>query len=81
MARTYKGCIYSELHNRGRNKRGGSSDGNSCSRRLVKGVGMVDSYKYRWVAEITIHGKRYRCRSAHYNVVRDWLNQMIDTMT
>jgi hypothetical protein len=73
-----RGCIYTELHNHGRKRRGGSSDGNRSSARLVRGVGMKRSYGYRWVAEIMYHGKRYRCRSYSYNVVRDWLDGMIN---
>lgn len=71
------GTIYTELHNHGR-RSGGSQDGNRSSMRLVKGAGMQRCYGYRWVAEITYHGKRYRCRSYDYSRVRVWLDQMCD---
>lgn len=74
--RNHTGTIYTELHNRGRKKNNDS--GNSVSTKMVKGVGMVMSYKYRWVAEITFQRKRYRCRSAHFNVVKDWLDEMVN---
>lgn len=69
------GTIYTELHNRGQKRNSGG--GNSVSSRPVKGVGLVQSYKYRWVAEIMYHGKRYRCRSSRYETVRAWLDEMI----
>lgn len=72
-----KGTIYTELHNHGR-RSGGSQDGNRSSMRHVRGVGMQRCYGYRWVAEIHYHGKRYRQRSYDYNLVRTWLDQMID---
>lgn len=72
--RWHTGTIYTELHNRGRLRNNGS--GNSFSTRMVKGVGMVTCYKYRWVAEITYHRKRYRCRSVHFHVVKAWLDEM-----
>lgn len=72
--RNHTGCIYSELHNRGRRKN--SDSGLSVSHKPVKGVGLIDCYKYRWVAEITIGGQRHRCRSAHFDVVRNWLEGM-----
>lgn len=70
-----RGTIYSELHNHGR-RSGGSQDGNRSSLRLVKGVGAQRCYGYRWVAEICVHGKRYRCRSYDYNQVVAWLDDM-----
>lgn len=72
-----KGTIYTEIHNHGR-RSGGSQDGNRSSMRRVRGVGMQRCYGYRWVAEITYHGKRYRCRSYDYSRVRAWLDQMCD---
>lgn len=75
--RRHTGTIYTELHNRGR-KHNNNADGNSVSMKRVKGVGMVLNYKYRWVAEITFNRKRYRCRSAYFNVVKDWLEEMIN---
>lgn len=71
----HTGTIYSELHNRGRRKNNDS--GLSVSQKLVKGVGMVAQYKYRWVAEITVNRVRYRKRSAHFHVVRNWLDEMV----
>ena len=39
--REYRGCIYKETyHHKGR-RSSGSSDGNKCSMRRVRGVGMV----------------------------------------
>lgn len=75
--RKHTGCIYKEIHNHGR-RSSGSQDGNACSYRRVKGVGMSRVSGYRWVAEIVIDRKRYRKRSYHYDVVRDWLNGMIE---
>ena len=71
------GSIYTEIHNHGR-RSNGSSDGNRRSVRFVKGVGMQRCPGYRWVAEISYHNKRYRCRSYHYDVVWSWLMQMRD---
>lgn len=67
--RPYKGCIYSELHNKG-NGRGSGSTG--C--RYVRGVGRV-SYR-RWVCVIVYHGKRYRCRSTDLRKVERWREDM-----
>jgi len=72
-----KGCIYTEIHNHGR-KHSSSESGNRSGVQLVKGVGLVRMPGYRWVAEISYKGHRYRCRSYHYNTVRTWLDQMID---
>ena len=69
-----RGCIYMEYHNRGRN-RGGTHD-NHAGWHRVRGVGMTRNYLYRWVAEISYYGKRYRCRSAHYDRVHAWLDDM-----
>lgn len=66
-----KGTIYSEYHNKGRRQGGGV--GGSV---LRKGVGLVRGCQYRWVAEISYHRKRYRCRSYHYERVRSWLESM-----
>lgn len=41
-----------------------------------RGVGYVSGT--RWVGEITIHGKRYRKRSAYRDVVEFWLENMIN---
>ncbi len=74
--REYRGCIYKETyHHKGR-RSSGSSDGNACSLKRVRGVGMVVCSDGRWVAEITRFGKRYRIRSAHYDRVRRWLDDM-----
>lgn len=69
------GCIYKELHNHGR-RSNGSSDGNACSLRRVNGVGMVKVSGYRWVGEMMVNRKRYRCRSADKSKVEAWLNDM-----
>lgn len=69
------GCIYKELHNHGR-RSSGSSDGNACSYHRVKGVGMVRVSGYRWVGEMTVNRKRYRCRSADRSRVEAWLSDM-----
>lgn len=68
------GCIYTEYHNRGKN-RGGSCENRSGWHR-VRGAGMERNYMYRYVAEISYYGKRYRCRSARYERVRAWLDDM-----
>ena len=65
------GTIYSEYHNHG--KRRDSGVGGSV---LRKGVGLVRSTQRRWVAEISYHGKRYRCRSYFYERVYSWLLDM-----
>lgn len=77
MGRKRTGHIYTEPHNKGR-ARGGSSDGNRSSLRRVRGVGAQRVYGYRWVAEITVNKKRYRCRSYHYDRVRHWLDDMLE---
>ena len=59
------GTIYSEMTNKGR-----------CSTKYVKGAPPV--YCFRWVAEITVYGKRYRFRSTNYDKVRAWLNDMVE---
>lgn len=66
-----KETIYKECHNKGRRRNGGVG---GCA--LRKGAGLVRSLQYRWVAEISYHGKRYRCRSYHYERVRNWLMGM-----
>lgn len=72
-----RGCIYMEMHNHGR-RSGGNQDGNRSSVKMVRGVGMSRCYGYRWVAEIMYKKKRYRCRSYSFQVVRDWLDGMIE---
>ena len=69
------GCIYKELHNHGR-RSSGRSDGNACSYHRVKGVGMVRVSGYRWVGEMTVNRKRYRCRSTDRSRVEAWLSDM-----
>lgn len=59
------GSLYSEFTNKGRS-----------SARYVRGCKPV--YCFRWVAEITIHGKRHRFRSTSYYNCRAWLNDMIE---
>ncbi|MDE6231081.1 MAG: hypothetical protein K2M37_05635 [Muribaculaceae bacterium] len=62
MIRT--GCIYSEFTNKGRR-----------SVRYKKGCKPI--YCFRWVGEISIRGKRYRCRSTNRHNVEMWLEDMI----
>lgn len=61
MKRT--GCLYSEFTNKGRS-----------SARYRRGCKPI--YCFRWVGEMTVMGKRYRCRSTNYNNVRAWLEDM-----
>lgn len=63
MSRTRTGTIYSEMTNKGR-----------CSTKYVRGSKPI--YCFRWVAEITVNGKRYRKRSASRNDVEFWLGNM-----
>lgn len=70
-----QGTIYKEAHNHGR-RSGGSQDGNRSSLRRVRGAGAQKVYGYRWVGEIYVHGKRYRCRSYDYSRVEAWLYDM-----
>lgn len=69
-----RGCIYMEYHNRGRNR--GSNTEIRAGWHRVRGVGMTRNYLYRYVAEISYFGKRYRCRSAHYDRVHAWLEDI-----
>ena len=69
-----RGCIYMEYHNRGRNR--GSNTEIRAGWHRVRGVGMTRNYLYRYVAEISYYGKRYRCRSSHYDRVHKWLEEM-----
>ena len=69
-----KGCIYSEVRNnlgKGHNMSNGSGGGT-----LRRGVGFVPSTYYRWVAEISYHGRRYRLRSTNFANVQSWLQAM-----
>ena len=59
------GCIYSEETNPGLH-----------SPIVAKGVGLIPR-KFRWVGEITIHGRRYRFRSTNYNNVQFWVDMMV----
>lgn len=65
-----RGCIYSEMTYDVRRK-GRESSGltNYGCRSVAK--------KFRWVAEIRYHGKRYRFRSTNFNNVRAWLDDMV----
>lgn len=62
--RTRHGVIYSEMTNKGRS-----------SVRYIKGAKPV--YCFRWVAEISVNGKRYRKRSTSRNSVEFWLANMV----
>ncbi|MDE7440913.1 MAG: hypothetical protein K2M69_01950 [Muribaculaceae bacterium] len=64
MARERTGTIYSEMTNKGRS-----------SVRYKRGCEPI--YCFRWVGEITINGKRYRCRSANRANVEAWLDSML----
>lgn len=63
-----RGTLYEEYTNPGNVHAAG---------RFVRGVGMV-GYKHRYVAEITVKGKRYRFRSTNYDNCRAWLNDMVE---
>lgn len=58
------GCLYSEMTNKGR-----------CSTKYVRGAKPI--YCFRYVAEISIHGKRHRFRSTNWGNYRAWLDDMI----
>lgn len=72
-----RGIIYKELQRNIGGKRGGELSGN----RYVRGVGLVMTSRWRWVAEITWHCKRYRFRSTNYSNARFWLDCMIMATT
>lgn len=57
------GCIYSEMTNKGR-----------CSTRYVRGAAPI--FTFRWVGEITVHGKRYRVRSTSLRNIEAWIEDM-----
>jgi hypothetical protein len=42
----------------------------------VRGVGLVRVSGYRWVGEMSVNGKRYRCRSHDRSRVEAWLHDM-----
>lgn len=63
--RQRRGSLYSEMTNKGRS-----------STKYVRGARPV--YCFRWVAEIRVHGKRYRMRSTNYDNCRRWLDDMIE---
>lgn len=65
MSRVRTGTIYSEMTNKGR-----------CSTKYVRGAKPV--YCFRWVAEIQIHGKRYRFRSTSMANAEFWLENMVN---
>ena len=75
--RIRRGTIYMERHSRGR-RSNGSQDGNRSSLRLVRGAKAQASYCYRYVGEIQVDRKRYRCRSYNYDKVWRWLELMRD---
>ena len=58
------GCLYSEMTNKGR-----------CSTKYVRGAKPI--YCFRYVAEISIHGKRHRFHSTNWGNCRAWLDDMI----
>lgn len=57
------GCLYSEMTNKGR-----------CSTKYTRGAKPL--YCFRWVGEITVHGKRFRFRSTNRSNVVAWLEDM-----
>lgn len=61
------GCIYEEFTNAGNVHTAG---------RFVKGAGMV-KFKHRYVGEIEVYGKRYRCRSTNLYSVQAFINGML----
>lgn len=65
------GTIYVEVQ-RNTGKRRNSSG--NFGAQFVRGVGMVQ--RRRFVAEITVLGKRYRFRSTNYDNCRFWIEQM-----
>lgn len=67
MIRT--GCLYQEIQRNVGKRRQSELSGN----RYVRGVGFVRSSRYRWVAEISCHNKRYRFRSTNFDNARQWL--------
>lgn len=69
MSRIRTGTIYSEITTDSHRK------GRGCGALTNVGFGKIYS-KFRWVAEIRYHGKRYRFRSTNYNNVRLWLDDM-----
>lgn len=42
--------------------------------RFVRGVAPIKCF--RWVGEMTVYGKRYRCRSTNLGNVKSWLIDM-----
>ena len=71
--RERKGCIYTELQ---RNAGKGRDAGQLHSPRYIRGVGMRDAGRIRFVGEYSYHGKRYRFRSTNPRNVSEWLNKM-----
>lgn len=67
-----KGCIYAELQ---RNVGKGRDAGQLHSPRYIKGVGIRDTGRIRFVGEISYQGKRYRFRSTNARNVTEWLNK------
>lgn len=67
------GSIWKEPHVHGRRR---SDSGNRCSSKFVRGVGYVRIYGYRWVGQFTYHQKRYRKKSANFDIVYNWLLEM-----
>ena len=53
-----------------------NSGGRHCGVQYVRGVGRV--VRSRWVAEISVHGKRYRFRSTSYDNCRWWIRMMVE---
>ena len=53
-----------------------NSGGRHCGVQYVRGVGRV--VRSRWVAEISVHGKRYRFRSTSYDTCRGWIRMMVE---
>lgn len=53
-----------------------NSGGRHCGVQYVRGVGRV--VRSRWVAEILVHGKRYRFRSTSYDNCRWWIRMMVE---
>lgn len=45
-------------------------------KRYVRGVGLY--WRRRFVAEIHVDGKRYRCRSTNVRNVTAWLHDMLE---
>lgn len=73
MPRKRTGCIYVEIQrNTGKSNNGGGLH----QPRYIRGVGRRYHWRFRYVGEISYHGKRYRFRSTNYRNVDAWIKRM-----